>query len=158
MVIERWDGDTRGAGICDGAAMVSGVRRLAESMLGPTWVAEDPETHLLPGLRSACEEAWSPFSLRSSRQDADGVFVVTLEWHRDDASFRALRSAVFALVGRISEQFTHVAQHEVTDTVVFEVTTGVPDGFGEFGRGHGHLVRILVEGEAIESLVVADRQ
>lgn len=43
------------------------------------WIAEEPEVHLLPGLRGGVEASGSRWaSLRTA--DDDGVFVVGLEW------------------------------------------------------------------------------
>jgi hypothetical protein len=153
MVDERWDGDTNGSGIADGSAMVPAVRELADAMAGPTWVTEDPDAHLLPHIRRACDAPGSALTFVSAALQEDGVYVVTLEWQPDEASSPALRSTAFAVIETISEQLTNVVQREeARDAVEFDVATGVSDERSEFPIGHGHLVRLRIVGEAAARL------
>jgi hypothetical protein len=153
MANERWDGDTNGSGIADGSAMAAPVRELADAMTAPTWIAEDPDAHLLPHLRRACEAPGSPFTLVSDRLQEDGVYLVTLDWQPDDPSYHGLRSGVFAVIGTISEELTNVVQRDdVVDGVEFDVTTGVSDERTRFPSGHGHLVRLRIVGDAAATL------
>src|SRR5687768_1478367 len=59
----RWDTDERGRGVADGGWIAPDVRRLLDTLAEPGWVAEDPDIHLLPHLRRACQEAGSPWTL-----------------------------------------------------------------------------------------------
>jgi hypothetical protein len=75
----RWDNDTRGRGVADGGWIAPGVRRLLGALAEADWVAEDPDVHLLPHLRRACEAArWSstctgPVPERPRRLQQTGV-------------------------------------------------------------------------------------
>jgi hypothetical protein len=86
----RWDGDTRGSGVGDAAALTSGVAELLEATRAPAWVAEDPETHLLPHLRHAA--AALQLVLEEAASEADGAFVVELRWQGDRDDQRGLAS------------------------------------------------------------------
>jgi hypothetical protein len=133
------------------------VRELADAMAGPTWVAEDPDVHLLPHIRGACHAPGSALTFVSAALQEDGVFVVTLEWQPDDARYHALRSAAFTVIGTISEQLTNVVQREdAGDSVEFDVATGVSDERSVFPSGHGHLVRLRIVGEAAARLAGQD--
>lgn len=143
---QRWDNDTIGRGITDGSAFAPGVHRLLDEMAEPDWVAEDPDAHLLPHLRDACERANSPWTLVST-EFVDGVYTVNLEWSHPGPRLGILRSEAFALVGSIAEGVTYVHQHVSDDGVIFEVATGTLDGESPF-RGHGHLLQLDVRGDA----------
>jgi hypothetical protein len=47
----RWSDDARGRGVAEAGASLPAIKELAELAATPDWVAEEPETHLLPGLR-----------------------------------------------------------------------------------------------------------
>ena len=145
----RWDGDERGVGVGDGAPFRQGVEALREAMGEAGWVAEDPDVHLLPHVRRACE-AGGRFRLVRAGDD-DAVYVVTLEWRSDRPTKAALREDVFAVVGAFAELSTHVRQRATADPVEFDVTTGMLGGETPF-RPHGHLVRLRVVGEAVHRL------
>ena len=138
----RWEGDEIGHGIADGSAFAPDVRRLLDEMARPGWVTEEPDVHLLPHLRAACEPPDAAFSIESAELDGS-VFVVTLR-RRRDGSLGELRRDVYALVGEISEPATAVVQRETDDGVEFDVTTGMVTGATPFETGHGHLVRLVV--------------
>jgi hypothetical protein len=55
MADARWDGDVTGGGVGDAGAFADGADELVDSMRLADWVAEEPELHLLPHLRAACE-------------------------------------------------------------------------------------------------------
>src|SRR5215475_7913809 len=74
----RWDGDTRSRGVADAAAFAEGAAELVESMRLPDWVAEEPEAHLLPHLRAACDGL--PLELMQTRVLDDGAFEVELNY------------------------------------------------------------------------------
>ena len=55
VVKRRWDTDEREHGVADARQFAAGARDLLDAMTTPEWVAEDPEAHLVPNLRHACE-------------------------------------------------------------------------------------------------------
>jgi hypothetical protein len=143
MILRRWDEDTRGDGIADALPFVSEVEELVDAMTQSGWVAEEPELHLLPHLDRACESL--PFELIGTTTSDDGVFRVSLRWSGPE-SVGAMRAAVFELVGSFAEHASFVRQlprDEDTETLGFEVVTGILDGDGPF-KGHGHTVAITV--------------
>jgi len=102
----RWENDALGHGVADGMAHVPEVRRLLDAMAAPGWVAEDPDAHLLPGLRRFCNEPGSPWTLRAD---------------------------AFALIGAVAESSTYVRQCMAGAEIQFEVTTGMLEGDAGFG-------------------------
>jgi hypothetical protein len=139
----RWDGDERGAGVADASAFAVPVEELLGAMRNERWVAEDPELHLLPHLRAACEAL--PFELTQATVADDGVFDVELTWSGDAAGVGAVRAGVIALVGSVAELSTFVRQHpDVSPTVLrFDAVTGFVGSDGRF-EPHGHTLRISV--------------
>src|SRR5215207_1615663 len=104
----RWDGDERGTGLGDGLAGADGPRALLAAMAAPGWITEEPDAHLLPHLRRACAESGSPWTLEREALDEAGVYRVDLTWTRPNGSMRSLTADLFALVGTIAENQTHV--------------------------------------------------
>ena len=143
----RWDTDKIGHGVADGTPFVPGVQQLLGALHTPKWVAEDPDEHLLPHLRRACESTAAPWSIRATHF-IDGVYEVTLQWTRPEGNLALLRADMFGLVGTIAEGTTFVQQRVTADRIAFEVITGLLEGETHF-RSHGHLVRLLVEGAAV---------
>jgi hypothetical protein len=143
----RWDTDERGQGIGSAQAQAPEVQRLLAEMVAERWVAEEPEVHLLPHLRSFCEQPDSPLRLVSAAADPDGTYTVHLQWVGAASSRGKLRAAAYALVGTIAEQSTHVCERVNGDGVDFEVVTGQLEGEGPF-RGHGHTLRLRVSAGA----------
>ena len=141
---QRWEGDSRGFGSNDARALATGVRALLHAMGHPNWVAEEPEKHLLPQIQEASANG-SLWKINSTAE-VDGVFIVYLEW-LGEPRIEAMRSAAFALVGAISEFSTHVRQVIRDRCVDFDVVVGMLDG-DVFPRGHGHQLRLRVEGQA----------
>jgi hypothetical protein len=137
----RWDGDTRGRGVADATPFVDGAVELVDSMRTSEWVAEEPESHLLPHLREAAEGL--PLALDATRKLDDGTFEVELRWTDGDAGIGEIRRAVYALVGSVAETATYVRQRRDGDSVTFELVTGI---IGEDARfePHGHAVRFRV--------------
>ncbi|MDQ3328327.1 MAG: hypothetical protein M3506_07385 [Chloroflexota bacterium] len=142
----RWDSDVLGRGVANGTPHAPEVRRLLGAMAESDWVAEDPDAHLLRGLRRRCTEPGSPWTLRSAQLDG-AVYEVALEWARADARIGQLRADAFALIGAVAESSTHVRQCVVGAEIQYEVTTGMLTGDAGFG-GHGHLMRLIIRGEA----------
>jgi hypothetical protein len=144
----RWDNDERGDGIADARAFAPGIEALLEGARRPNWVAEEPELHLLPHLRLACESL--PLELVGIHTADDGSFDVELRWEDDGPSIGAVRAAVFSLVGSFAEPSTFVRQRAAAsqaegDSLDFEIVTGFLEGQSRF-TPHGHTVRVRVIG------------
>jgi hypothetical protein len=77
----RWDIDERGSGVGPGDAFSPIVEELAGALSRSGWLTEEPEVHLLPHLRAACEAPGSPWAIPSWTID-DGVLVVDASWGR----------------------------------------------------------------------------
>jgi hypothetical protein len=147
----RWDGDDRGQGIGDAARLVSGASELVAAFREPSWVAEQPEVHLLPHV-----EAWSQqnqrLALTGADTDGTGAYVLDFVWHGATGSVGASRAAVFALIGSFAEGATYVRQRRVASDggrsamkLQFEVGTGELAPDTRFDP-HGHFVLINVAG------------
>jgi len=149
----RWENDALGHGVADGMAHVPEVRRLLEAMAAPGWVAEDPDAHQLPDLSGFCNEPGSPWTLLSAQLDG-AVYEVVLEWARAEARIGQLRADAFALIGAVAESSTHVRQCVAGAEIQYEVTTGMLEGDAGFG-GHGHMVRLIVRGEAASKIATS---
>ena len=137
----RWDGDTRSRGVADAAAFAEGAAELVESMRLPDWVAEEPEAHLLPHLRAACDGL--PLELMETRVLDDGAFEVELNYTGENGGIGATRQAVYELIGSIAETATYVRQRRDEGSVAFELVTGIIGEDAHF-EPHGHTVRFLV--------------
>jgi hypothetical protein len=66
----RWDIDERGRGVADARHFADGARELVDAMVEEDWVAEDPDAHLLPHIRRACERDGAPLSESCKRPPA----------------------------------------------------------------------------------------
>ena len=99
----RWDTDTRGRGIGDGRWIAPAVQHLLAALAAPGWIAEEPDVHLLPHLRQACEAPNSPWTLIAADLQ-EAVYVVTLEWSRPQPRLHQLRADAVALIGRVAER------------------------------------------------------
>jgi hypothetical protein len=146
----RWDGDDRGQGIGDATRLVSGATELVAAFRAPSWVAEQPELHLLPHVEAWCQQ---DRRLALIGADADGAaYVLDFEWHGTTGSAGAARAAVFSLIGSFAESATYVRQRLVAcngddpaTKLQFEVGTGALASDARFDP-HGHLVVINVAG------------
>jgi hypothetical protein len=110
-----------------------------------TWVAENPEFHLLSHLEAACTQV--PLVLMHSTATDDGAFVVEVRWTDAQRSWRAARTAAFALIGAVVESATFTRERHEDDVLVVEAATGSLAGDSEFAP-HGHLLVIRVHGAA----------
>lgn len=147
----RWDGDDRGQGIGDAEHLVAGAGDLIAAFRQTSWVAEQPELHLLPHIEAWCQED-PRLVLTGTDTDDAGAYVLSLEWQGATGSVGAARAAVFSLVGSFAESATYVRQRRVASDdngaslkLQFEVGTGelAPDTRFE---PHGHVVVINVAG------------
>jgi hypothetical protein len=151
----RWEGDRIGHGIGDAAWIAPSVRSLLDALSESSWIAEDPDAHLLPHLQSAIDGASSPWSLRSTDL-RDGVYVLELEWSRPEGRMRHLRADVFALLGELAESATYVHQRTEGETVIYDVATGMLPGDSPFAP-HGHSVQFRFRGDEVRRIVVGMR-
>lgn len=150
---QRWDNDTRGRGIADGGWIAPDVRRLLTALTEPDWVAENPDQHLLPRLREACEAAASPWTLLGAEL-RDGVYRVTLDWAHPEPRLHRLRADAIALIGLVAEGATFIQQRIAAEAIEYHVTTGLLDGDTPF-KGHGHLLRLRIGGPTVKRLLPA---
>jgi|GEM_PF-1224636 len=152
----RWDNDERGHGVGDGTAFAPHVQQFLDALHIPSWVAEDPDIHLLPHLHHACDLPDSAWRIVATAF-ADSIYTVRLEWLRPEGNITRLRADVFALVGTIAEGATYVHQQVTNDGMMYKVITGLLDDQTPF-RGHGHLVRLLVSGERAALIAAASNR
>lgn len=136
MTTRRWDTDERGSGIASGAAMVLPVLNLLAHLERDGWVTEQPEAHLLPRLRSACEA--SLWRLLDEGLTEDGVWEVKLA-HADGPGPQTYRDAI-TLLSAVAEAAFFVRQ---VDEQTYECATGQLEGDGHFAP-HGHLIRLRI--------------
>ncbi|GAA3135606.1 hypothetical protein [Streptosporangium carneum] len=141
MERRRWDTDDRFTGIASGEALAPAVRQLLTHLGRDGWVTEDPDAHLLPHLRRACERPDSPWRLTGARLADDGVYVVDLQPLASTTEVAArelsVRDAV-RLLATIAETSFFVRQ---VDETTVDCVTGMHDGDGPFAT-HGHLIRL----------------
>ena len=130
----RWEPDARGRGIADAGALAPGVHELAAATALENWVAEEPETHLLPHIRRACEDLGLELL---SAESEDAVFVVRVAW--PDRHPAGAREDAFRIVGSFAELATSVRVRDGGRS--FEVVTGMLDGDSQF-EPHGHMMRL----------------
>jgi len=141
----RWDTDTKGRGVASGEPFVRDLDRLATEMSDSAWIAEQPEAHLLPHLRSAIEERKNGWRLIAARMEDDGRYVAELA-AAPNLSFRQTRQELFAIIGSIAELSTHVRERRIDDRTEYEIATGMLEGDRGW-RAHGHIVVFrLVQG------------
>jgi len=138
-VAARWDTDQRGRGVADAAQAVPAIEELENLARTAGWVAEEPEAHLLPGLRDRLE--LTGLTLESTAVEADGVYRIRLA-SGTMLSRREIRRAVWSILGGVAELSTFVAETASEGAVTFEAVTGIPPG-GRFAT-HGHTLRIEV--------------
>src|SRR5215472_814468 len=108
----RWDDDNRGEGIGDATQLIPGASELLAAFSQRTWVAEQPELHLLPHVEGWCQRD-SRLALTGAHTDDTGAYVLDFEWRDTTSSVGGARAAVFSLVGSFAESATYVRQRRV---------------------------------------------
>ncbi|HYZ79514.1 MAG TPA: hypothetical protein VE596_19300 [Gaiellaceae bacterium] len=141
MSERRWDGDERGYGAGDARAFVAGASELVGAMQEDAWVAEDPDTHLLPHLQRACESL--PFELVEAHASSEGRLDVELRWQGQRDRVGEVREAVYHLLGSMAETATYVRQRREPTGLSFDVVTGIVEGDAAFAP-HGHMLSLRV--------------
>jgi hypothetical protein len=143
----RWDGDPTGIGIGDARAIVPLLDALRLRALEPGWVAEDPELHLLPHLVAAAAST-GRVAIAGTVADAAGSFDVDLTWIGDpEPDRKAIRTALFALVGAIVETTTAIHEPPAAAGREIELVTGSTESTAF--APHGHVVRIRLNVPAV---------
>jgi hypothetical protein len=137
----------------DGQWIAPALRWLLEALAEPGWVAEEPEIHLLPHLRQACDAPSSPWALIGTDLQ-DAIYVVILEWSRPQPRLRQLRADAVALIGTVAEGSTFVQQRTTESEIEYHVTTGMLEGDSPFA-GHGHLLLLRIGGPQITQMISA---
>ena len=140
MTTRRWSDDQRGRGIADANSRLPAIQELATLAATPDWVAEEPEKHLLPGLRERIQI--SGLSLDGAEVEADGTLRIALS-SGTKLSMREIRQSVWSILGGAVEMTTHVHETGSDGKVRFDVVTGLPPSDGPFST-HGHTIRIEV--------------
>jgi hypothetical protein len=143
----RWDIDEVGHGVGSGEVFAPDAARLLDALQLPDWVAEDPDAHLLPHIRAACEAPDAPWLLLSA-EVVDAVLDVTLHWNRAKHDPGSVRGDALALIGSFAEASTHIRQRWTGQALEYDVATGMLEGDGEFAP-HGHLATIRVVGPRV---------
>ena len=77
---KRWDTDLRGHGVADVRARLPAIQQLAELAASQDWVTEEPEAHLLPGLRKRTEG--TGLTITAVRVESDGMLSIDLQGAR----------------------------------------------------------------------------
>lgn len=155
MTNHRWEGDERGEGVGNGVAHLPELDALRAALRTDHWIAEAPETLLLPQLVRVCARHDSPWVIDDDALD-NGVLVVDLFW-TGTGNARELRRDLFALLGEIAENATHVRQIVLDDRIEFRVATGMLIGDSPFAP-HGHLLTFRIGGDRLPAILEGMRQ
>lgn len=123
----------------DARSSLPAIQQLAELAGSRDWVAEDPESHLLPGLRERLEI--SGLSLEEATAEPDGGYRIRLA-STTKQSRREIRQSVWSILGGVAELSSLVRETHDDGVIRFEVVTGIPPG-GRFAT-HGHTLHIEV--------------
>src|SRR2546429_5349281 len=118
MTSRRWDTDERGHGIADARGSLSSIKELAElAELAESrdWVAEDPEAHLLPGLRERID--MSGLSIASVEVEPGGSLHLRLT-SATKQSRREIRQSVWSILGGAAELPTPGRETQPGDSVI----------------------------------------
>src|SRR4051812_48559991 len=95
-------------------------------MRRPSWVAEEPEMHLLPHIERSCRTLL--LEVEDAQLSDDGSFDVRLVWKGQGWRVGEIRAAVFALVGSFAEVATFVRQR------LFQLKTTTRRSFSRSAR------------------------
>ncbi len=141
----RWDPDGRGIGVGDARSHLGTLDALRHAADEAGWVAEEPETHLLPHLLRYAA-AGSPWVIETSAAAPDGTFEIDARWTGpNDADRRTVRAAAYGLIGAIAEATTCIHERRDAEDIAFDVVTGALPGETDFAS-HGHTLRLRFSG------------
>ncbi len=115
------------------------------------WIAEEPDAHLLPHLRRACEDERSPMRFLDA-SFTEGMYVVELEWLTATVSPREVAAAAFSLIGSIAESSTNVVERIDGWVVLYDVVTGMVAGQTPWAP-HGHAIQLRIGGDPIRAML-----
>ena len=144
----RWDPDDRGIGVGDARAYLATLDAMRAVADRDGWVAESPETHLLPRLTEHAATG-GPLAIEATRTGSDGTFEVDARWvgARDAEAWR-VRAAAVALIGVVAETTSLIRETRGPDgDPVFEVMTGLLPTDTRFAT-HGHTLLLRVHAAA----------
>lgn len=150
---KRWDTDKRKRGVSSAGEFVMPIMDLMLAAGEPDWVAEDPDSHLLPHLRRACEEAPSPVRFVDAKF-VGGIYVVDLAWLASSATAREVGAEAFRLIGAIAESSTNVIERVDGWVVLYDIVTGMVADQTRWAP-HGHAVQLRIGGESIRAMLEA---
>jgi hypothetical protein len=140
----RWEPDDRGVGVGDARAHLVTLDAMRDVAKRDGWVAESPETHLLPRLSEHAAGS-VPLRIETTTTEPEGTFAVDLRWvGAPDPESWQVRAAAMALIGVIAETSSLVHERRDQDGVAtFDVLTGLLPGDTAFAT-HGHTLRLRV--------------
>ena len=140
----RWDPDERGIGVADARTFLATLDALRAVADQDGWVAEDPETHLLPRLTEAANAGGS-LAIATTGTAPDGTFEVDARWVGPaDPEHWQVRAAAIALIGVVAEATSLIREQRAADGVAtFDVVTGLLPDDTAFAT-HGHTIRLTV--------------
>ena len=140
----RWDPRRAGIGVADARRHLATIDSLRDVAGRDGWVAEAPDTHLLPRLVEASADG-SPLAIASTRTGDDGTFEVDARWtggpHPENWQVRA---AAIALIGVVAETTSLIHESRGPDGIAtFDIVTGLLPEDSTFAT-HGHTLRLRV--------------
>ena len=140
----RWDPDDRGVGVGDARAHLATLDAMRDVADRDGWVAESPETHLLPRLSDYAADS-ALLAIEATRTEPDGTFALDARWvGAPDPESWQVRAAAVALIGVVAETSSLVHERRDEESVaIFDVVTGLLPEDTAFGT-HGHTLRIRV--------------
>ena len=140
---ERWEGDERGRGVGDAAWLLDGAGELTAAMALPGWVAEQPEVHLSPHLRTWLDHQ-DALTLDGVELDDGGAYVVDLTWQGRLGDLRGVRAAAYALIGQVAESASYVRQRREEMSARGPLLLGASQG-------------LAIDGDSVLALCTAKR-
>jgi hypothetical protein len=154
----RWDPDDRRVGVGDARGHLPTIEAMRAVADQAGWVAESPETHLLPRLLEYADPAaGSPLAIEVTRTGADGTFEIDARWAGSpEPEAWQVRAAAVALIGVVAETSSLIHESRGPDgDPQFEVMTGLLPGDSRLAT-HGHTLLLRVRTAAAAPGTVPD--